>query len=66
MAPGRCRESNNPSYSVLSRVTASSTFITLLLPVFYAIFVLDLKILKWEEKEKKPALVVAVGGVGAD
>jgi hypothetical protein len=24
-----------------------------LVPVLYAIFVLDLKILKWEEKEKK-------------
>ena len=33
---------------------AVATFITLLLvPVLYAIFVLDLKILKWETKEKK-------------
>jgi hypothetical protein len=34
-----------------------ATFITLLLvPVLYAIFVLDLKILKWETKEKGPVL----------
>ena len=34
-----------------------ATFITLLLvPVLYAIFVLDLKLLKWEEKEKEPVL----------
>ena len=33
---------------------AVATFITLLLvPVLYAIFVMDLKILKWEEKEKQ-------------
>jgi Cu/Ag efflux pump CusA len=31
-----------------------ATFITLLLvPVLYAIFVLDLKLLKWEKKEEK-------------
>ncbi|MCI0349921.1 MAG: efflux RND transporter permease subunit [Acidobacteriales bacterium] len=36
---------------------AVATFITLLLvPVLYAIFVLDLKILKWEIKEKQPVL----------
>ena len=36
---------------------AVATFITLLLvPVLYAIFVLDLKILKWETKEKRPHL----------
>jgi multidrug efflux pump subunit AcrB len=34
-----------------------ATFITLLLvPVLYAIFVIDLKILKWEEKPKRPLL----------
>jgi multidrug efflux pump subunit AcrB len=34
-----------------------ATFITLLLvPVLYAIFVFDLKILKWEEKPKTPVL----------
>jgi hypothetical protein len=34
---------------------AVATFITLLLvPVLYAIFVMDLKILKWETKEKQP------------
>jgi len=33
---------------------AVATFITLLLvPVLYAIFVMDLKILKWETKEKQ-------------
>jgi multidrug efflux pump subunit AcrB len=37
-----------------------ATFITLLLvPVLYAIFVLDLKILKWETKEKQPVLARA-------
>jgi multidrug efflux pump subunit AcrB len=42
-----------------------ATFITLLLvPVLYAIFVLDLKILKWETKEKKPHLAEA--GAAAD
>ena len=36
---------------------AVATFITLLLvPVLYAIFVLDLKILKWETKDKQPLL----------
>ena len=36
---------------------AVATFITLLLgPVLYAILVMDLKILKWEEKEKRPTL----------
>jgi len=35
---------------------AVATFITLLLvPLLYAIFVMDLKILKWKEKEKQPA-----------
>ena len=34
-----------------------ATFITLLLvPVLYAIFVMDLKILKWETKEEQPPL----------
>jgi hypothetical protein len=34
-----------------------TTFITLLLVlVLYAIFVLDLKILKWELREKEPVL----------
>jgi multidrug efflux pump subunit AcrB len=43
---------------------AVATFITLLLvPVLYAIFVLDLKILKWETKEKQ---AVAVLGEAAD
>jgi len=37
-----------------------ATFITLLLvPVLYAIFVLDLKILKWETKQKQPLLAKA-------
>ena len=37
-----------------------ATFITLLLvPVLYAIFVLDLKILTWETKEKQPVLAKA-------
>ena len=37
-----------------------ATFITLLLvPVLYAIFVMDLKILKWETKEKQPLLARA-------
>lgn len=37
-----------------------ATFITLLLvPVLYAIFVLDLKILKWETKQEKAPLVIA-------
>jgi len=37
-----------------------ATFITLLLvPVLYSIFVLDLKILKWEVKEKHPLLTKA-------
>ena len=36
---------------------AVATFITLLLvPVMYAIFVLDLKLLKWETKEREPLL----------
>ncbi len=36
---------------------AVATFITLLLvPVLYAIFVMDLKVLKWTEKEKRPLL----------
>jgi preprotein translocase subunit SecF len=39
---------------------AVATFITLLLvPVLYAIFVMDLKILKWETKEKGPLSGVA-------
>jgi len=39
---------------------AVATFITLLLvPVLYAIFVLDLKILKWETKKEKPLLASA-------
>ena len=39
---------------------AVATFITLLLvPVLYAIFVLDLKILKWETKPKQPTLARA-------
>jgi len=39
---------------------AVATFITLLLvPVLYAIFVLDLKILKWETKGKQPILAKA-------
>lgn len=39
---------------------AVATFITLLLvPVLYAIFVMDLKILKWETKEKEPYLATA-------
>jgi len=39
---------------------AVATFITLLLvPVLYAIFVLDLKILKWESKNKQPVLAKA-------
>jgi Cu/Ag efflux pump CusA len=43
---------------------AVATFITLLLvPVLYAIFVLDLKLLKWETKEKGP---LAVRGEAAD
>jgi multidrug efflux pump subunit AcrB len=38
-----------------------ATFITLLLvPVLYAIFVLDLKILKWETKEKTPPATAAM------
>jgi multidrug efflux pump subunit AcrB len=37
-----------------------ATFITLLLvPVLYAIFVLDLKILKWETKDNKHVLAKA-------
>ncbi len=37
-----------------------ATFITLLLvPVLYAIFVLDLKILKWEKEQEEPALMPA-------
>jgi multidrug efflux pump subunit AcrB len=41
-----------------------ATFITLLLvPVLYAIFVLDLKILKWEAKERTP---VAPAAIAAD
>jgi multidrug efflux pump subunit AcrB len=43
-----------------------ATFITLLLvPVLYAIFVLDLKILKWEEKPKH-SLTVETAAVAAD
>lgn len=43
-----------------------ATFITLLLvPVLYAIFVLDLKILKWETKEKEEPSVVPTG-IAAD
>jgi Cu/Ag efflux pump CusA len=39
---------------------AVATFITLLLvPVLYSIFVLDLKILKWETKEREPLLTRA-------
>jgi hypothetical protein len=35
---------------------AVATFITLLLvPVFYSIAVLDLKIVKWEEKDRSPS-----------
>jgi len=42
-----------------------ATFITLLLvPVLYAIFVLDLKILNWESKEKQP--ILAIGEAAAD
>jgi multidrug efflux pump len=42
-----------------------ATFITLLMvPVLYSIFVLDLKILKWETKEKRVALATA--GFAAD
>ncbi len=38
-----------------------ATFITLLLvPVLYAIFVLDLKILKWETKQKTPLVTAAI------
>ncbi len=38
-----------------------ATFITLLLvPVLYAIFVLDLKILKWETKQKAPLAAPAI------
>jgi len=34
-----------------------ATFVTLLLvPVLYAIFVLDLKIVKWEKVETRPAV----------
>jgi multidrug efflux pump subunit AcrB len=41
-----------------------ATFITLLLvPVLYAIFVLDLKVLKWEAKERTP---VAPAAIAAD
>lgn len=37
-----------------------ATFITLLLvPVLYAIFVLNLKILKWEKEQEEPALMPA-------
>jgi hypothetical protein len=44
---------------------AVATFITLLLvPVLYAIFVFDLKILKWETKVKGP--VLAPADVAAD
>jgi multidrug efflux pump subunit AcrB len=43
-----------------------ATFITLLLvPVLYAIFVLDLKILKWDSKEERPTLAHEAG-VAAD
>jgi multidrug efflux pump len=39
---------------------AVATFITMLLvPVLYAIFVLELKILKWETKEKQPTPTIA-------
>jgi hypothetical protein len=39
---------------------AVATFITLLLvPVLYAIFVMDLKILKWETKDKQPPPTIA-------
>jgi len=42
-----------------------ATFITLLLvPVLYAIFVLDLKILRWEAKEKGP--IIQTAAVAAD
>jgi multidrug efflux pump subunit AcrB len=38
-----------------------ATFITLLLvPVLYAIFVLDLKILKWETRQKTPLVTAAI------
>ena len=47
-----------------------ATFITLLLvPVLYAIFVLDLKLIRWEEEEPAPApagqLAHAADGVHA-
>lgn len=46
-------------YAQIGGLTVA-TFITLLLvPVLYSIFVLDLKILKWETKENKGVLARA-------
>jgi multidrug efflux pump subunit AcrB len=42
---------------------AVATFITLLLvPVFYSIFVLDLKIIRWESKQPAEATGVGIAG----
>ncbi len=47
-------------YAQIGGLTVA-TFITLLMvPVFYAIFVLDLKLLTWDAKEEKPGGVAAV------
>ena len=41
-------------YAQIGGLTAA-TFITLLLvPVIYSIFVLDLKVIKWDKREDKP------------
>jgi len=48
-------------YAQIGGLTVA-TFITLLMvPVFYSIFVLDLKFLTWDEKEKRAASVLAPG-----
>ena len=43
-----------PDFDLLASYSrsANTTFITLLLPAMYSIFVLDLKIAPWERREK--------------
>ncbi len=44
-----------------------ATFITLLMvPVLYSIFVLDLKILTWEEKKEEPEMAPSGSPANAD
>jgi len=44
-------------YAQIGGLTAATGITLLLVPVFYAIFVLDLKIVKWEQAEAVPAHV---------